>query len=293
MAIDDPIIASQTPRADFTIDQVWEAYTPEEHAVWRTLYDRQIEVLEDRAVPEFYEGLKALNLNEGGIPDFKHINEKLFKLTGWTVVAVPHLVPDEIFFDHLANKRFPAGRFIRNRDQLDYLQEPDIFHDVFGHVPMLTLPVFAEYMQAYGKGGLRSLKFNCLKNLARLYWYTVEFGLIKTKDGFKIYGAGIASSRTESKFAIEDASPHRIKFDLERVMQTDYIIDDFQQSYFVVSSFEELLDMAQQDFASIYERMQKSETVYPVSRLLDVDTVYTKGTQDYAMLGGRFNKQAV
>jgi phenylalanine-4-hydroxylase len=292
MAIDDPIIAAQTPRADFTIDQVWDKYTDDEHAVWRTLYDQQIRVLENRAVPEFYQGLEALNLNEGGIPDFARINEKLKALTGWTVVAVPHLVPDDIFFEHLANRRFPAGRFIRSREQMDYIQEPDIFHDVFGHVPMLTLPVFADYMQAYGQGGLRSLKFDCLKNLARLYWYTVEFGLIETKDGMKIYGAGIASSRTESRFAIEDPSPNRIGFDLERVMQTDYIIDDFQQSYFVISSFEDLLKTTLQDFAPIYERLHDSETVYPVSRVLDTDKLYSKGTQDYAMRGGRFRKKA-
>lgn len=292
MAIDDPIIAAQTPQADFTIDQVWEAYTEDEHAVWRELYTQQISVLANRAVPEFYEGLEKLNLNEGGIPDFARMNEKLHALTGWTVVSVPHLVPDEVFFEHLANRRFPAGRFIRGRDQMDYIQEPDIFHDVFGHVPMLTLPVFADYMQAYGQGGLRSLEFDCLKNLARLYWYTVEFGLINTDKGMKIYGAGIASSRTESRFSLEDKSPHRIHFDLERVMLTDYIIDDFQQVYFAINSFEELLETTQQDFAPIYEKLHDIDTAYAVTRVLDTDKVYTKGTQDYAMRGGRFRKKA-
>lgn len=292
MAIDDPVITAQTPRADFTIDQVWDAYTDDEHAVWRTLYDQQIRVLENRAVPEFYHGLEKLNLNEGGIPDFDRINEKLHALTGWTVVAVPHLVPDDIFFEHLANRRFPAGRFIRGRDQMDYIQEPDIFHDVFGHVPMLTLPVFADYMQAYGEGGLRSLKFDCLKNLARLYWYTVEFGLINTEDGLKIYGAGIISSRTESRFSIEDLSPNRIVFDLERVMQTDYIIDDFQQVYFVIPSYASLLEMTQQDFGPIYERLHDSDIVYPVSRILESDEVLSRGNQDYAMSGGRYRKRA-
>jgi len=292
MAIDDPIIAAQTPRADFSIDQVWEAYTEDEHAVWRELYTQQINVLANRAVPEFYEGLEKLNLNEGGIPDFERMNEKLNALTGWTVISVPHLVPDDVFFDHLANRRFPAGRFIRGRDQMDYIQEPDIFHDVFGHVPMLTLPVFANYMQAYGQGGLRSLEFDCLKNLARLYWYTVEFGLINTDKGTKIYGAGIVSSRTESKFALDDPSPHRIHFDLERVMLTDYIIDDFQQIYFAIDSFEELLETTHQDFAPIYQKLHKIDSAYPVSRILDTDRVYNKGTQDYAMRGGRFRKQA-
>ena len=292
MAIDDPIIAAQTPRADFSIDQVWEAYTEDEHAIWRELYTQQINVLANRAVPEFYEGLEKLNLNEGGIPDFARMNKKLQALTGWTVISVPHLVPDDVFFDHLANRRFPAGRFIRGRDQMDYIQEPDIFHDVFGHVPMLTLPVFADYMQAYGQGGLRSLKFDCLKNLARLYWYTVEFGLINTDNGTKIYGAGIVSSRTESKFALDDPSPHRVHFDLERVMLTDYIIDDFQQIYFTIDSFEELLETTQQDFAPIYEKLQKIDIAYPVNRILETDQVYNKGTQDYAMRGGRFRKKA-
>lgn len=293
MAIDDPIIAAQKPRPDFTIDQVWEAYTEDEHAVWRELYTQQIRVLANRAVPEFYEGLEKLNLNEGGIPDFERLNEKLFALTGWTVVAVPHLVPDDIFFDHLTNRRFPAGRFIRGRNQMDYIQEPDIFHDVFGHVPMLTLPVFADYMQAYGQGGLRSLKFDCLKNLARLYWYTVEFGLINTDKGTKIYGAGIVSSRTESKFALDDPSPNRIHFDLERVMLTDYIIDDFQQIYFAINSFEELLETTvNTDFGPIYEKLHDIDHAYPVSRVLESDTVYTKGTQDYAMRGGRFRQKA-
>lgn len=289
MAINDPIINSQTPKADFTIDQVWDAYTDDEHAVWRTLYNQQINVLKDRAVPEFYDGLKKLNLNEGGVPDFVKINEQLMDLTGWQVVAVPHLVPDEVFFDHLANRRFPAGRFIRGRNQMDYIQEPDIFHDVFGHVPMLTLPVFADYMQAYGQGGLRSLKFDCLKNLARLYWYTVEFGLINTDKGMKIYGAGIVSSRTESRFSLKSDSPNRIHFDLERVMQTDYRIDDFQQTYFVIDSFEKLLETTvETDFGPIYERLHDIHSAYPVSRILDADKVYHKGTQDYAMRGGRF-----
>lgn len=290
MAINDPVIAAQTPASDFQIEQRWTQYTDDEHAVWQTLYDRQIEVLKDRAVPEFYQGLEALNLNEGGIPDLKKVNEKLMDLTGWEVISVPHLIPDDIFFDHLANRRFPAGRFIRTRDQLDYLQEPDIFHDVFGHVPLLTQPVFANYMEAYGKGGIRALKWDCLKNLARLYWYTVEFGLMRKDDGFQIYGAGIVSSRTESVFSVQDPSPNRLHFDLERVMQTDYRIDDFQQVYFVINSFEELFDVTQQDFAPIYDYMTGSDTVYSLTETLEDDQVYNIGTQKYAEAGGRLAK---
>lgn len=287
MPLNDPVIAEQTPAADFTIDQMWARYSADEHVIWNTLYAQQIDVLKGRAVPEFYEGLAALDLNMGGIPDLTVVNPKLKALTGWEVVMVPHLVPDDIFFDHLANRRFPAGRFIRGRDQMDYLEEPDVFHDIFGHVPLLAQPVFADYMQAYGQGGLRALKHDCLKNLARLYWYTVEFGLMKTEDGMRIYGAGIASSRTESVFAIDDDSPNRLHFDLERVMHTDYRIDDFQQAYFVINSFEELLEATYADFGPLYAKMSREKYIHSVTDILETDHVYTKGTQDYANKGAR------
>ena len=292
MAINDPVTAAQTPAADFTIKQCWEAYTPDEHAVWQSLYKRQMKILARRAVPEFYQGLSALNLNDGGIPNFDRINDALFKLTGWQVVAVPHLVPDAIFFEHLANRRFPAGRFIRTRKQMDYIQEPDVFHDVFGHVPLLAQHVFADYMEAYGKGGLRALEYDCLPNLARLYWYTVEFGLMKSKDGLKIYGAGIASSRTESVFCLEDGSPNRLHFDLQRIMQTDYRIDDFQQVYFAIESFEELFESTQQDFGPIYDFMSNSNRVHGLTDILETGTVYTRGAQAYAKSGGRLAQSA-
>ena len=287
MPLNDPVIAEQTPATDFTIAQKWERYTADEHDIWNTLYAQQIDVLKGRAVPEFYDGLAALDLNMGGIPNLAILNPKLKALTGWEVVMVPHLVPDDIFFNHLANKRFPAGRFIRGRDQMDYLQEPDIFHDIFGHVPLLAQPVFAEYMQAYGQGGLRALKHDCLKNLARLYWYTVEFGLMKTDDGMRIYGAGIVSSRIESVFAIDDPSPNRLHFDLERVMHTDYRIDDFQQVYFAINSFEELLETTYADFGPLYEKMSQDKHVHPIVAILSTDKVYTKGSQAYANSGGR------
>ncbi len=207
-------------REDWTIDQGWVDYTPEEHATWDILYERQAALLPGYACDEFLHGLEALNLHRGGIPDFNVINVELQRLTGWSVVAVPGLVPDEVFFDHLANRRFPAGQFIRKPDQLDYLQEPDIFHDVFGHVPMLTDPTFADYMEAYGKGGQRAVGLGRLHNLARLYWYTVEFGLLETPKGLRIYGAGIVSSRTESIFALDDPSRYRLGFDLTRSMRT-------------------------------------------------------------------------
>lgn len=290
MPLNDPVIAEQTHAADFTIAQKWDRYTEDEHDIWNTLYAQQIEVLKGRAVEEFYNGLDALDLNMGGIPDLSVLNPKLKALTGWEVVMVPHLVPDEIFFEHLANRRFPAGRFIRGRDQMDYLEEPDVFHDIFGHVPLLSQPVFADYMQAYGQGGLRALKHDCLKNLARLYWYTVEFGLMKTPQGMRIYGAGIVSSRTESVFAIDSSSPNRLHFDLERVMHTDYRIDDFQQVYFAIESFEELFEATQQDFGPLYKKMSREKYIHPITDILESDRVYTQGSQAYAAAGGRLAK---
>ncbi len=267
---------------EWTIPQGFDAYSDAEHRTWVLLYDRQVRLLSERACSAFLKGLEALDLHGAGIPDFGRINERLSALTGWRVVAVPGLVPDAVFFDHLAHRRFPATNFIRRPDQLDYLQEPDVFHDVFGHVPLLTDPVFADYMQAYGKGGLRALGLGRLHNLARLYWYTVEFGLMQTEAGLRIYGAGIVSSRTESIFALESASPHRIGFDLERVMRTPYRIDDFQQIYFVVSSLEELLDTTTKtDFGPIYARLAKMPDI-AIAAIEPGDKVFTRGRQDYA-----------
>ena len=274
---------------DWTIPQAWEDYTDVEHQTWVTLYERQMKILPGRAANVFLKGLDALDLHGSGIPDFREMNAKLEALTGWTVVCVPGLVPDEVFFDHLANRRFPSGQFIRKPDQLDYLQEPDIFHDVFGHVPMLTDPTFADYMEAYGKGGQRAASLGMLPNLARLYWYTVEFGLMETPEGLRIYGAGIVSSSTESKFSLEDPSPNRLGFDLERVMRTLYRIDDFQQVYFVIPSIEQLREVTLQDFGPVYEALKGGEDL-PIDAILPSDKVFTRGTQVYAANGGRFAK---
>ena len=275
--------------ADWTIPQGWENYTDVEHQTWVTLYERQMGILPGRASDQFMRGLDVLDLHGSGIPDFNKMNEALQALTGWTVVAVPGLVPDDVFFDHLANRRFPAGQFIRKPEQLDYIQEPDVFHDVFGHVPMLTDPTFADYMQAYGQGGARALGLGQLQNLARLYWYTVEFGLMDTPQGLRIYGAGIVSSKTESIFCLEDPSPNRLGFDLERVMRTLYRIDDFQQVYFVIPSLESLLAETTKDFGPIYDRLKDAADL-PIETILPTDRVYTRGTQAYAHAGGRFAK---
>ncbi|HEX8415220.1 MAG TPA: phenylalanine 4-monooxygenase [Sphingomicrobium sp.] len=268
---------------DFTVPQNWTHYTAEEHATWDTLYARQTKLLPGRVVPQFLEGLELLNLEGPGIPDFERLSEILMKRTGWQVVAVPGLIPDDAFFDHLANRRFVAGNFIRRPHQLDYLEEPDVFHDVFGHVPLLAHPVFADYMQAYGKGGQRASEFGAIQRLSRLYWYTVEFGLIRNGDDLAIYGAGIVSSKGESLFALNDPSPNRIGFDLERVMRTPYRIDDYQQTYFVIESFEDLLHQTlDRDFAPIYAAMDAKQDL-AITDILPNDTVFTRGTQDYAL----------
>jgi phenylalanine-4-hydroxylase len=268
--------------ADWTIPQNWAAFTPEEHAVWDTLYARQIALLPGRASQAWLRGLDLLKLSDAGIPNFADLSERLMKLTGWQVVAVPGLVPDDVFFDHMANRRFVAGNFIRRPDQLDYLQEPDVFHDVFGHVPMLADPVFADYMAAYGRGGRRAMELGALKHLSRLYWYTVEFGLIEEADGLRIYGSGIVSSFAESRFALESDSPNRIGFDLKRVMRTEYRIDDFQQNYFVIPSFGALLRATvETDFAPLYADILAQPDI-PIARIEPGDRVITHGTQAYA-----------
>jgi phenylalanine-4-hydroxylase len=268
--------------ADWTIPQDWGRYTAAEHAMWDRLFERQAKMLPGRAAQEYLDGLDVLRMSKPGIPDFSELSSRLMELTGWQVVAVPGLVPEEVFFDHLANRRFVAGRFIRTPDQIDYLEEPDIFHDVFGHVPLLANPVFADYMQAYGRGGQRAMELGMIDKLARLYWYTVEFGLIRTTEGLRIYGAGIVSSHGESIFALDDPSPNRIGFDLKRLLRTKYRIDDYQQNYFVIDSFEQLLrETLDTDFGPLYEAL-RGEPDIEIEAILPSDRVFTHGTQAYA-----------
>ena len=265
---------------DWTVDQGWERYTAAEHATWKTLFERQTRLLPDRACDEFVQGMKDLPIGPEQIPDFRRLSEVLMRRTGWQVVAVPGLVPDEVFFEHLANRRFPSGNFIRRREELDYLEEPDVFHDVFGHVPMLMNPAIADFVQAYGEGGLRAQRLGCLPQLARVYWYTIEFGLLQQSEGLRLYGAGIASSFTESVFCLDSVSPHRVRFDLERVMRTNYRIDDFQESYFVIRDLDELLDFTRVDFAPLYQRALAGPELQP-GDLLPRDTVLLRGDGSY------------
>ena len=267
-------------RPDWTIDQGWHNYTPQEHAVWKTLFERQSKLLPGRACDEFVRGMQDLPIGPDQIPNFEQLSETLSQRTGWQIVAVPGLVPDDVFFEHLAHRRFPAGHFIRKPHELDYLEEPDVFHDVFGHVPMLMNPAIADYIQAYGEGGLRAKRLGVLEKLARVYWYTVEFGLVKQPDGLRVYGAGIASSATETVFSVEDDSPNRVAFDLERVMRTNYRIDDFQESYFVLDNLNDLLELARIDFAPLYERVAGASDFEP-GNILPTDVVLTHGSGRY------------
>ncbi|HRL66884.1 MAG TPA: phenylalanine 4-monooxygenase [Ottowia sp.] len=267
-------------RPDWTIDQGWHNYTPQEHAVWKTLFERQSKLLPGRACDEFVRGMQDLPIGPDQIPNFEQLSETLSQRTGWQIVAVPGLVPDDVFFEHLAHRRFPAGHFIRKPHELDYLEEPDVFHDVFGHVPMLMNPAIADYIQAYGEGGLRAKRLGVLEKLARVYWYTVEFGLVKQPDGLRVYGAGIASSATETVFSVEDDSPNRVAFDLERVMRTNYRIDDFQETYFVLDNLNDLLELARIDFAPLYERVADASDFEP-GDILPTDTVLTRGSGRY------------
>lgn len=269
-----------TPAKDFTIDQYWPAYASDEHARWDRLFAAAWTTLQGRACDAFIDAVERLQLSTAGIPDMRELSDRLELITGWRVVPVAGLVPDEVFFEHLANRRFPAGAFIRSEAEMDYLEEPDIFHDIFGHVPLLANPEYAAFMEAYGKGGQRAMQRGQLANLARLYWYTIEFGLVRDPQGLRLFGAGIMSSTAESVFALEDLSPNRVQFDLTRVMRTNYIIDDFQQTYFVIDSFEDLVAACTEDFGDVYDALRDLSDI-EAHELRDGDDVIHSGTMAY------------
>lgn len=252
-------------RPDFTIDQRWDDYTADDHAIWRELYERQSKLMPGRACSEFIDGLKQLDMADA-VPRFDQLSDMLMKRTGWQVVAVPGAVPGDIFFEHLANRRFPATDWIRTRKQMAYLQEPDVFHDIYGHVPLLMDPVFADYMQAYGLGGLKAKALKGITNLGRLYWYTVEFGLIKSKrdnNELRIYGAGILSSSEETVYSLTSALPKRVAFDIKRMMRTDFHITDLQELYFVIDDFQQLFNATRSDFAPYYDELRGQSSHRP------------------------------
>ncbi len=262
-------------RADYTVEQPYHLYTEEEQARWRFLYERQSKLLPGYAAKEFIDGLEKLDV-ANAIPRLDDANEILAKATGWELVAVPGLIPDGPFFEHLANKRFPLSWWMRGADELDYLVEPDVFHDFFGHVPLLSNPVFADYMRQYGEGGPKAIEHGAQDMLARLYWYIVEFGLIKTDDGLRAFGAGMLSSKDETIYSVESPKPNRVGFDLERILNTAYMVDDFQKTYFVIDSFEQLFEICSQDFTPFYKRGAGKEPIDPET-VLETDIVINKG----------------
>jgi phenylalanine-4-hydroxylase len=252
--------------ADFTVAQTWEDYTPEAHERWRRLYARQSALARQYAAKPFIDGLDRLDCADA-IPKFDEANQVLGAATGWQIVAVPGYIPDAAFFDHLAHRRFPVTRWIREEHELDYLVEPDVFHDFFGHVPMLLDQRVADFLELYGRAGERAIAMDALEMLARLYWYTIEFGLVREGDALKVLGAGIVSSAGETVYAIEDQTVLRLPFDPLRVMRTAYAIDSFQTNYFVLEGLGELIDrLVGLDFGPLYERW-RSEAPLPAGAL--------------------------
>lgn len=253
--------------AHYVVQQDWAAYTPAEHELWRQLYARQAALLPGRACDEFIEALAKMDISKE-IPVFEKTSKALFEATGWTIVAVPGLIPELTFFDHLANRRFPVTVWLRKPEEFNYIVEPDVFHDFFGHVPLLFNPVFADYMQRYGQGGLKAMRLGGLDELARLYWYTVEFGLINTPEGIRIYGAGILSSGGEVEFCLTRGTKSRhIRLEVERCLRTLYKIDSYQETYFVIDSYQQLFDGTAPDFTPIYEKLKHMEAL-PANSLL-------------------------
>ncbi|CAM4049555.1 phenylalanine 4-monooxygenase [Paracidovorax anthurii] len=240
---------------DYTCPQDYAAYTPQDHDTYRRLYERQSALLPGRASDAFIAALPSLGASDR-IPRFEEINERLQRATGWEIVGVPGLIPEVPFFTLLANRKFPVTDWIRTPEEFDYIVEPDIFHDLFGHVPLLFNPVFADYVQRYGQGGLKAHRLGACEMLSRLYWYTIEFGLIREPGGLRAYGAGILSSSGELEYAVRSPEPQRLPLRLERTMRTRYKIDTYQQTYFVIDSFEQLFAMTEPDFAPVYERLR-------------------------------------
>ena len=250
--------------ADWTMPQNWEHFTRDEHDAWDQLIERQSHAVKQTACAAFLAGMDILRLSKPGIPDLAELNPRLQAATGWQIVAVPGVIPNEPFFRHLSERRFPAANFLRASDSLDYSEEPDMFHDLFGHVPMLTDPAFADFMAAYGKAGLRAEALDAVNLLGRLYLHTVEFGLLKEKGALSAFGAGLLSSSSETTHALTAPGVRRIRFDLARVMQTDYLFDAFQRGFFVIDSFEHLLTVtAETDFAPLYDRLRNAPLLPP------------------------------
>ena len=225
--------------ADFTLPPDAILFSAADHATWRRLYRRQSALLPAHAARAFREGLARLPF-DAGVPDFGATSAVLRAAKGWSIVPVPGLIPDHAFFEHLAARRFPVTNWIRRPEELDYIVEPDIFHDAFGHVPLLMQPEFASFLEAYGRLGQQAARIGALAPLARLYWFMVEFGLIEEDGGLRAYGAGILSSAAETRHAVAEPGVRRLRFDLPRVLRSAYAIDDLQPTYFVIRDYAEL-----------------------------------------------------
>ncbi len=245
--------------ADYTVPQDMGAYDAAMQDRWQRLLERQLRLLPGRACADFIAAVQHLDMGRG-IPCFAEVNLSLGERTGWQLVGVPGLLPDDVFFEHLAARRFPVTVWLREEHEFDYIVEPDLFHDFFGHVPMLFTPVYADFLQRYGEGGLKALRLDALDWLARLYWYTIEFGLIREEGRLLAYGAGILSSPKELVYAVESPVPTRLPFDLMGIMRTPYLIDDVQAQYFVLERFQQLLDETAQDFTPLYDRLRAERT---------------------------------
>lgn len=251
-------------RSDFTVEQDYAAYSQEDQAVWRTLSERQAGLTKRLAHSSYLRGVDALGLMER-VPEFDAVSDKLDKLTGWRLVAVPGLIPAPAFFEHLAGRRFPVTNWLRRIDELDYIVEPDMFHDFFGHVPILSQPTFADFMQTYGQTALDVIDSGGGEMITRLYWYTAEFGLIREEgQPLKAFGAGLMSSYSELQFAVEGNEANHVPMDIETIMRTGYEIDKFQRAYFVLPSFEALGEaMAAADIRAIIARYRKEPPLDP------------------------------
>ncbi len=226
----------------YVVDQGWDRFTAEDHETWDILYDRQTRLLEGRIVRRFLDGLGKVGLGEGGIPELAALNAKLHPLTGWRCAAVAGLVPDEAIFAMLAARVFPIGNFIRTRAELDYLEEPDCFHDIYGHVPMLADRAVADAMQRFGETGVKAIAAGAGDKVARLYWHTIEFGLVREEGAIRILGAGLASSFGEAAKSLEDEGIERRRFTPETAVATPYRHDAMQPLYLVADGLDAVVE---------------------------------------------------
>lgn len=232
-------------------------YPREEHLIWKTLYERQIKLVQGRACQEYIDGLKHLELNEKQIPQHKDVNTKLKPFNGWQVEKVPAIIGASDFYQLLSQQKFPAASFIRTRKDLDYIQEPDIFHEIFGHCPLLTHKPYADFMHWFGEMATSKSQGKERWILFRLFWFTIEFGLVQTEQGLRAYGGGILSSPNETVYCVESELPERVPFDLLTVLRTPFRIDILQPLYYVIDGMEQLYSIMNEDIFAFVRKAQE------------------------------------